>query len=720
MTSTNKKFFILLLLMAQILVAANQLPDAFKIVPSPKKVEVFSHKGIEFDELESIQLENNIDRPVLGNILSLLPEKDTNKIGKLILKISDAENIPESPEGYILSISDGNVEIASRGDAGLFYGCQTLEQMLEDARDLGISIPSCNITDFPDYTYRSVHFDTKHHLDHVSYYYKSIDRLARYKINAITWEFEDKLGYQTHPLIAAPQAISIDEMAALTRYARVRYVEITPLVQGLGHATFILKHQRYAYMREISSNPWAFCPLHEGGYQVLFDLYREAIKATPGSHYFHIGGDEIGNIGLCERCKPTADEKGKFELNLYWMNRACDFLAEQGRTPVFWSDMPFKYAGIWETTREEKDFPDIWETGVKKLDQIIKRFPENGVFMHWNYTTCLQPGNNRVLEWLTSRDLNTMISTGANSGPAALFPKDDRNGEMSDRGLVAIQTSLQLAYEKGIDGVLTTGWDDRSPHMETYWRGFIASAEYSWTTQGRNLDDFQKSYMQREFGPDAAYTDLYLKLRDAAYFWETSLVRNGNRMETENALLLLPRIHHEVREEDRDGMSQMSYYSDVILDIPDLSHPGDWTNKYKARLENAEKQITIFKSTSQQLEDLYKVSIRNHYHWELYSALNNFQITAPKLLLSLKQCDVSDKSNRKAGFKAVNKALDEFDMAWAELKDVYGETRHIAYPKYYVRDRYFHYASQREDLTWMIQVEELLHKLVREWLNENE
>ncbi|MEE9430618.1 MAG: family 20 glycosylhydrolase [Melioribacteraceae bacterium] len=694
-----------------------QLPSSFQILPKSKKVEMLSGKGLKFGDLKSIQLSKNIGRPVMGNILSLLPEINIENDGKLKLITSTGKNIPESLEGYVLTILNGNVEIESRGDAGLFYGCQTLEQLLEDSHEQGISIPSCIITDFPDYKYRSVHFDTKHHLDHINYYYKSIDRLARYKINSITWEFEDKLGYQSHPLIGAPQAISIDEMAALTKYARARNIEITPLVQGLGHATFILKHKEYAYLREIENNRWAFCPLHEGGYQVLFDLYREAIEATPGSKYFHIGGDEVGNIGLCHRCKTTADEKGTIELNLYWLNRVCEFLGEQGRTPIFWDDMPFKYGGVWQTTRDEKDYPKLWEEGVKKLDEIVERFPKNGVFMQWNYTTCKQPGNNRVLDWLTSRNLPSMISAGAQSGPAALFPKDDRNGKMSDRGIVAIQSSLKLAFEKGIDGVLTTGWDDRSPHMETYWRGFIASAEFSWNTLGRNLDEYHSAYMQREFGSKASYTDLYLQLRDAALFWETSLVRKGNRMDAENALLKLPNIRHEVLEKDRTDEKHLVGFNHIVIDLPENNNSGAWTKKYKTRLAEAKEHLNNYKSTSKQLAELSKISIRNRYHWKVFSAVNDFQITAPKLLLALEQCDVKNKSDKEKGRAKVNIALNEFDKAWSKLKDVYAETRHIKYPDNYVADHYYHFASQRKDLTWMIQVEELLHELVKDWTN---
>ena len=76
----------------------------------------------------------------------------------------------------------------------------------------------------------------------MEYYYQEIDKLARYKINAVIWELEDKLRYTRRPEIGAPNAISKQEMQALCRYAKERNIEITPLVQGLGHAGFILKH----------------------------------------------------------------------------------------------------------------------------------------------------------------------------------------------------------------------------------------------------------------------------------------------------------------------------------------------------------------------------------------------------------------------------------------------------------------------------------------------
>jgi hypothetical protein len=64
----------------------------------------------------------------------------------------------------------------------------------------------------------------------------------------------------------------------------------------------------------------------------------------------------------------------------------------------------------------------------------------------------------------------------------------------------------------------------------------------------------------------------------------------------------------------------------------------------------------------------------------------------------------------------VKKAMKEFQQAWTDLESMYGQTRFIAYPANYVPDRYFHLASQCEDLTWMIQAEKLYVGMIEKWL----
>jgi hypothetical protein len=461
--------------------------------------------------------------------------------------------------------------------------------------------------------------------------------------------------------------------------------------------------------------------LNEGTYQVLFDLYRDAIEATPGSKYLHVGGDEIGNIGLCPRCKPTADKEGNFALNLYWLKRVCEFAEKNGRIPIFWDDMPLKYAGINVTvytgsTIGEEEAKELWAEGEAVLDRLVDQYPKQCVYMRWNYSTARQPGNIMALDWYGEKGLKTMVATAAQSGPAALFPFDQRDKGILSRGIVAIQSFIQLAAEKNIDGMLCTAWDDRSPHMETYWRGFIASAEYSWSPCKRTIDDFDIAYLHKEYGtikPD--YASFYGELRKASVFWENAFMKNGSRMEHDNALFTLPGLGHWLPP-TQEGEMVRTDFSNLLIEMPDLEKPGIWSNTYAGRLDSARQVLEAYQVTSQTLKELYKNSIRNRYHWEVYAALNDFQVLAPALLLALEQCDTTDPAERQSGIENINRTLETFSKAWDNLKAVYSKTRFIAYPVNYVPDRYYHFASQREDLTWMVQVEELLVKKMENWL----
>ena len=700
--------------------SAEKLPAPFIILPQPQNVVLLKGSGLEAGKLQQIILKGEFKRPVMGNILSQLTIGKSSGNGTITLILDKTFPSLPSEEGYVMTVTQDRVEIISKGESGLFYGCQSLEQLLEDARDFKKPVPACKITDYPALSYRAVHFDLKHHLDHMNYYYESIDRLAQYKINAVVIEFEDKLRYQRQPLVGAPQSISIDEMAALTKYARERHIEITPLVQGLGHATFILKHQEYQGLRELSWNPWAFCPLNEGTYQVLFDLYRDAIEATPGSKYLHIGGDEIGNIGLCPRCKPMADKEGMLSLSLYWLKRVCEFAKENDRIPIFWDDMPLKEGGVYESTYSDEvtaaEADKAWEEGIPKLDKLLTDFPKNCVYMRWNYSMARQPGNIHALDWYEKRGLKAMIATATNGEGGMLFQEDERDKGMASSGIITIRSFIQLAAERNISGMLCTAWDDKSPHMENYWRGFIAAAEYSWSPNGRTLAEYDNAWLQREFGisiPD--YITFNNQLRKGSILWYEVLFKNGNLLSDENTLQSMQRVEHWLPVLAGQEKIQFDYTSKLI-ELPDLKSPGFWSRKYKDRLDRASIEMNNYKNLSDRLSELCNTSKRNRYYWSLSKALYNLQSNTSNLLLALKECDSADKVQQKSGFENVKKAMTDFQNAWSEVKSVYGQTRFVSYPSNYIPDRYFHLASQREDLTWMIQAQELYFGMIEKWL----
>lgn len=359
------------------------LPEPFAVVPQPKEVELHEPWSIAVSDIEYIDILPEAAGIVVPYNLRSLPRSGS---GVDIDVIVDDLGLP-GEEGYQLEILAGMVRVTGESRAGAFYGLQTLSQLIEDASEAKIELPAVTIRDWPDIPYRAVHFDTKHHLDTIDSYYDAIDRLANLKVNAIVWEFEDKLRYRRQPKVGADHAISIEQMQALTRYAAKRFIEISPLVQGLGHASFILKHDEYKHLRDDPKSDWAFCPINEGTYEVLFDLYRDAIEATPGSRYLHIGGDEV-NVGASELARNSGLDP--LELHLFWLDRVSEFLKSQGRTAIMWDDMPLKHGGVYQSTYD-KSFDHarafaLWSANREKLDQVVKKFPKDVVYMRWNYS----------------------------------------------------------------------------------------------------------------------------------------------------------------------------------------------------------------------------------------------------------------------------------------------------------------------------------------------
>jgi hypothetical protein len=400
----------------------------------------------------------------------------------------------------------------------------------------------------------------------------------------------------------------------------------------------------------------------------------------------------------------------------------CKFAEENNRIPVFWDDMPLKFGGVYETTYKDgissSDASGIWEKGTPRLDSLLKDFPKNCVYMRWNYSMARQPGNLLALDWYKSRGLKAMVATATNTEGGMFFQEDEREKGMSSSGIISIRSFIQLAAEKNISGALCTAWDDKSPHMENYWRGFIAAAEYSWSPDGRTLDEYDNAWLQREFGialPD--YKLFSDQLRKGSVLWYEAFFRRGSQMDERNVLQSLPQVEHWLPPVEGREKTQFDYTSKLI-ELPDPESPGSWTRKYKDRLDRSVDEMNNYKVLSDRLKEICNSSKRNRYYWTLSLALYNLQSSAPGLLLALRECDIADKEQRKSGIENLKKAMKNFQIAWNEVEDIYSQTRFIAYPVNYVPDRYFHLASQREDLTWMIQPEELFLGMIDTWLKK--
>jgi len=295
-----------------------------------------------------------------------------------------------------------------------------------------------------------------------------------------------------------------------------------------------------------------------------------------------------------------------------------------------------------------------------------------------------------------------MIATATNVEGGMFFQDDNREKGKNSSGIETIRSFIQLAAQKKINGVLCTAWDDKSPHMENYWRGFIASAEYCWSPNGRTLAEYDTAWLQREFGlsmPD--YQSFNNQLRKGSVLWFEAFYRNGNCFSEGNELQSMAQLEHWLKP--TAGMEKRQFdYTTKLIELPDLNAPGSWSIKYKDRLERSIIEINNNKVLLEKLIELQNTSKRNWFFWALSKALYNLQSTVPHILLALKQSDSANNIQQKVGIKNVNNVVKEFHLRWADLQAVYCQTICISYQVSYVPDRYFHNASQRDDLSWMI------------------
>jgi len=702
MPSAKTILFFCLLLPAGLLAGpSDPLGPAFALIPAPQRIEPVGGRGLLYRDLLRVEVENAGQARLLSGYPASLPVRvlvGDEAVGVLSLRIDSMLELP-SPEGYVLRVVEGRVSIRAKAEAGLFYGLQTLNQLLEDAQDQDMAIPACVITDYPSIAVRAVHIDLKHHIDAGFYYYHLIDVLASIKVNTVFFEFEDKLRYRKAPAVAAPQAISIEEFAALSRYAHDRYIEIDPLVQGLGHASFILKHDQYKQLRDDPRSDWAFDALNPKTYALQFALYEDAIAATPYGKYLHIGGDEVGTLGRSALAKRSG--KSAIELQMYWLKKVTEFARAHHRIPIFWDDMVFKLSGLYRTTYDTTLNRDsvamLWKKAGPKLDADIPLFPADCIYMRWNYETPEAEGNRLAMDWYGAHHLDAMPATSAQQSYAVL--------QRNHSNFAAIRDFCLLAKASRLDKILCTVWDDSSPHFETVWRGLYDFAGFSWKAVDAGEEEVHGAFRHRFFSPALAGREFECRdtLEAAIVFWDTAFLETGDRE---------------------------SYYSSFQLmdlpaaggrgDLPAVGKKGEWSRRYAQKLSGAEAAMESYRLVNDRIARCMELARRNRYALEILDQINQLQGYSAHLLLLLKKYDESDPGEeRDLALTRIREWVDGFASMRARLEEVFGRTRMMGNPEGYQRDSnlHLHLANGTNNTDWMYYYELAMNKKIREWLH---
>lgn len=251
------------------------------------------------------------------------------------------------PQGYRLTIGPKRITLEGADSAGLFYGGQTVEQILSQAD--GEALPCLEVQDWPDFRRRAYMLDiSRDRVPTMVQLFHLIDQLAALRYNELQLYTEHSFAYAQHPVVwqkASP--MKPEELRELDHYSRERKIELIPNQNSFGHMERWLQHPEYHHLAECP-NGFAH-PL--GGWRehgsvlrpeaasldFLDGLYRELLPNFT-SKRFNIGGDEPWELGQ-GATRSRVEREGKYPVYLDFLSQVCRLAENYGVEPMCWADV---------------------------------------------------------------------------------------------------------------------------------------------------------------------------------------------------------------------------------------------------------------------------------------------------------------------------------------------------------------------------------------------
>ena len=292
--------------------------------------------------------------------------------GNIVLALDTVAN--KHSEGYSLEVDKKSIRISGADEAGVFYGLQTLLQLLPEevyrnrlADQMKWTVPGVQIVDYPERPWRGMMLDVARYFYDKEFVKKFIDMMAMYKLNKLQFHLIDDSGWRLeikkYPRLtevgawAGPDSRRLggyytqDDIREILEYARLRQVEVIPEIEFPAHMLSAVvaypwlgctgKQHEVPDQHFISRD--LLCVGKESSYQFLKDVLDETVALFP-SQYINIGGDEAvyTNWEQCPRCQEVMKREGlskASELQGYLTNVVADMMKKKNRTVIGWEEI---------------------------------------------------------------------------------------------------------------------------------------------------------------------------------------------------------------------------------------------------------------------------------------------------------------------------------------------------------------------------------------------
>lgn len=443
-------------------------------------------------DLERVTITSSDD--ALANEVSLLRERldlpalSTGDSGPSIrLEIADVDLPVRSSayaqsirdQGYRLRVGEDGVLIQGRTAAGVFYGMQTLLQLIDEAG----RVPLVEISDWPDLAFRGVMVDPARANENADYYERLIRFCGRYKINRLHLHLTDDqnvcLYHEDYPSLLHPHAWRPDQLATLVQLAKRHHIEVIPEIESLGHARVFLRHPEFREIlhqttKDKPAGSWSgtsvpgytnvLCPASDKAHEYLASMYARTAQVFPYPE-IHVGCDEV-DMTTCARC----NSKSPGITHAEWFARhvvSCrDLAAAHGRRTALWGDMLLQHR------------------------EIVDRIPTEGTVIYdWHYRPTVTGDS---VAFFKKRGFEVVGCPALVCYPYMILP--------SGGNFENIRRFAEIARVQDILGIDTTIWIPTRYLSDVLWPGMAYAAGQSWA--GGNWDEvaFYRGFLADFFG----------------------------------------------------------------------------------------------------------------------------------------------------------------------------------------------------------------------------
>jgi hexosaminidase len=452
-------------------------------------------------------------RELLSRATGFAFAQDEPGDNRIVFRVNTA--LPLGPEGYMLEVSAQQVLIMGKTVRGLYYGLQTLRQLLPPeiesptlVKGVDWRMPAVTIRDEPRFAWRGAMIDVARHLFSVEEIKRFLDLMALHKLNVFHWHLTEDQGWRIE-IKAYPKLTEVgawrkespkrgdrdsfdgqpyggfytqEQVREIVAYAQARFITIVPEIEMPGHAAAaIASHPELGnidvpgYAPEVQTGwgikPYTYAPREET-FRFLETVLSEIMALFPGD-YIHIGGDEAPKdqwkasafAQQVMRDNKLADEHA---LQSWFIARIENFLRHKGRRLIGWDE--------------------IQEGGLSPTAAMM-------VWRDWNWATqALKQGNSVVMAPVTHCYLD-YYQADPTGEPEALGGRITLEQcyalDPIPPGLTADEASRVL----GVQGNLWTEsmWDFSRLEYMAFPR-LCALAEVAWTASARKDE---KSFRER-------------------------------------------------------------------------------------------------------------------------------------------------------------------------------------------------------------------------------